>query len=72
MAGLFGHIAANQQETYAVYEKNWKPHIQSHDFEHCLITGFSCRSQVHLMEQKEAIHPLFVVGKLVEEALSEV
>ena len=72
MAGLFGHIAANQQETYAVYEKNWKPHIQSHDFEHCLITGFSCRSQVHRMEQKEAIHPLFVVGKLVEEALSEV
>lgn len=71
MAGLFGHMAQNQKQTYAVYEKNWKGQIAKRDFEHCLITGFSCRSQVHRMEGKEAIHPLFVLEKLIERALEQ-
>ena len=69
MAGLFGHISKNHDETYAVYEKNWKDKIKSHDFKHCLITGFSCRSQVHRMEGKEAVHPLFVLNDLLNKAL---
>ena len=71
MAGLFGHISKNHDETYAVYEKNWKDKIKSHDFKHCLITGFSCRSQVHRMEGKEAVHPLFVLNDLLNKALKE-
>ena len=70
MAGLFGHMAANQKQTYAVYEKNWKPEISKRDFNHCLITGFSCRSQVQRMEGKKAIHPLFVVDELLKKALN--
>lgn len=70
MAGLFGHIAANQEQTYAVYEKNWKPEIEKRDFNHCLVTGFSCRSQVHRMEGKKAIHPLFVVDELLKKVLN--
>ena len=68
MAGLFGHIAKNHDETYAVYEKNWKGEIQKRDFNHCLITGFSCRSQVLRMEGKRANHPLFVLDELLKEA----
>ena len=68
MAGLFGHMAKNQDETYAVYNKNWKDQIQKRDFDHCLITGFSCRSQVLRMEGKEANHPLFVISDLLEKA----
>ncbi len=71
MAGLFGHMAANQKQTYAVYDKNWKKEIQKRDFEHCLITGFSCRSQVHRMEGKKANHPLFVLDKLLQKALND-
>lgn len=71
MAGLFGHIAKNQDETYAVYNKNWKGQIAKRDFDHCLITGFSCRSQVHRMEGKEAVHPLFVLDDLLQEVLSD-
>ncbi|MBR1612490.1 MAG: FAD-binding oxidoreductase [Succinivibrio sp.] len=68
MAGLFGHMAKNQDETYAVYNKNWKDQIQKRDFDHCLITGFSCRSQVLRMEGKDANHPLFVISDLLEKA----
>ncbi len=68
MAGLFGHMAKNQDETYAVYNKNWKKEIEKRDFSHCLITGFSCRSQVHRMEGKKAIHPLFVLNDLFDKA----
>lgn len=70
MAGLFGHMAVNHDETYAVYNKNWKKQIEQRDFEHCLITGFSCRSQVLRMEGKRANHPLFVICDLLESALS--
>ena len=68
MAGLFGHMAANQQETYAVYERNWKGEIQKRVFERCLITGFSCRSQVLRMEHKHAQHPVYVLERLLSEA----
>ena len=67
MAGLFGHIAKNHDETYAVYEKNWKGEIAKRDFDKCLITGFSCRSQVLRMEGKKANHPLFVLEKLFSQ-----
>ncbi|MGN0902883.1 MAG: hypothetical protein ACI4M9_06330, partial [Succinivibrio sp.] len=67
MAGLFGHIAGNLEESYAVYEKNWKGEIQKRNFDHCLITGYSCRSQVERMEGKEAVHPLYVVCDLLEQ-----
>lgn len=68
MAGLHGHIAAYKDETYRVYERNWKKHIHSHPFEHCLITGFSCRSQVKRMEGRQALHPLAVLDRLMEKA----
>ncbi len=68
MAGLFGHMVENQQETYAVYERNWKPEIQKRVFERCLVTGFSCRSQVLRMEHKHAQHPVYVLERLLSEA----
>lgn len=68
MAGLFGHMVGNQKETYAVYERNWKGEIQKRDFDRCLVTGFSCRSQVWRMEQKHAQHPVYVLERLLNEA----
>lgn len=67
MAGLHGHIAAYRDETYGVYERNWKRHISAHPFDHCLITGFSCRSQVRRMEGRQALHPLSVLDRLLEK-----
>lgn len=68
MAGLFGHMAQNQDESQKVYAQNWQPKIQERTFEQCLITGFSCRSQVARMEQKKANHPVHVLCSLLEQA----
>ena len=66
MAGLFGHMLKNQDETYKVYEQNWKGEIAKRPFEHCLITGFSCRSQVLRMEHKKPVHPLMVLDTILK------
>ena len=68
MAGLFGHMKSNQEETRTVYEQNWKEHLTSRPFTQCLITGFSCRSQVERMEHKRANHPVHVLTMLLEQA----
>ncbi len=68
MAGLHGHLAQNQDETRAVYERNWKEKIQSRAFERCLVTGFSCRDQVKRMEGKRANHPIQVLCNLLTRA----
>ena len=71
MAGLFGHMKDNLDETRTVYEQNWQAKIRERDFAQCLITGFSCRSQVHRMEQKRANHPIHVLANLLEQAEQE-
>ncbi|WP_308498827.1 FAD-binding and (Fe-S)-binding domain-containing protein [uncultured Anaerobiospirillum sp.] len=71
MAGLFGHMKDNLDETRTVYEQNWQAKIRERDFAQCLITGFSCRSQVHRMEHKRANHPIHVLANLLEQAEKE-
>ena len=71
MAGLFGHMKDNFDETRTVYEQNWQAKIRERDFAQCLITGFSCRSQVHRMEHKRANHPIHVLANLLEQAEQE-
>lgn len=71
MAGLFGHMKDNLDETRTVYEQNWQSKIRERDFAQCLITGFSCRSQVHRMEHKRANHPIHVLANLLEQAEQE-
>lgn len=71
MAGLFGHMKDNLDETRTVYEQNWQAKIRERDFAQCLITGFSCRSQVHRMEHKRANHPIHVLANLLEQAEHE-
>lgn len=68
MAGLFGHMKGNQDESRTVYEQNWKDKLEARDFAQCLVTGFSCRSQVHRMENKRANHPIHILADLLEQA----
>lgn len=71
MAGLFGHMKANQDESRVVYEQNWQEHFKSRPFAQCLVTGFSCRSQVHRMENQRANHPIHVLAQLLEQATKQ-
>ena len=66
MAGLHGHMVQNQDETYKVYEQNWKGELAKRPFDHCLVTGFSCRSQVERMEHKKPVHPLLVLDEILK------
>ena len=68
MAGLFGHMKDNQEESRTVYEQNWQGHFKSRPFAQCLVTGFSCRSQVARMEKQRANHPIHVLKDLLELA----
>ena len=68
MAGLFGHMAQNQDESRKVYEQNWQDKLHARDFKQCLVTGFSCRSQVQRMENRRANHPVHVLKELLEAA----
>lgn len=71
MAGLFGHMSENQDESYKTYNKAWKEHIKKYDLARCLITGFSCRQQVQRMEQSRAYHPLDIIDLYLSEALDD-
>ncbi|MBQ9275317.1 MAG: FAD-binding oxidoreductase [Succinivibrio sp.] len=65
MAGLHGHMAEHLDETYKVYAQNWQGHFKKLPFERCLVTGFSCRSQVQRMEGKRPRHPLSVLAEVL-------
>lgn len=67
MAGLFGHISQHQAESKGVYIQNWQPKLHAREFKQCLITGFSCRSQVERMEGQKPNHPLHVLAELIEQ-----
>ncbi|MBU3827122.1 MAG: FAD-binding oxidoreductase [Candidatus Anaerobiospirillum merdipullorum] len=65
MAGLFGHMLQNQDESRRVYQQNWQEEIKKRDFSKILVTGFSCRSQVARMEGKKPLHPFDVLATLL-------
>ncbi len=67
MAGLFGHMLKNQDESRRVYEKNWQGEIKKRDFDHILVTGFSCRSQVSRMEGRKPLHPVELLCTLLQQ-----
>ncbi|MCR5536893.1 MAG: FAD-binding oxidoreductase [Succinivibrio sp.] len=61
MAGLHGHMAEYREETYRVYRDGWQKALAQRPFDRCLVTGFSCRSQVMRMEGRRPAHPLAVL-----------
>lgn len=65
MAGMHGHMVQNQDESYKVFNMGWKKELDKRDFNSCLVTGFSCRSQVYRMEGKAAMHPIYVLLDLL-------
>ncbi|WP_172562130.1 D-2-hydroxyglutarate dehydrogenase YdiJ [Vibrio furnissii] len=58
MAGTFGHEVDKLQMSKDIYGLSWKPSLDKLPKERCLITGYSCRSQVKRFEQVKPKHPL--------------
>ncbi len=54
MAGMHGHMRHNQDQRQKVYASCWGPQIKKRGLSKCIVTGFSCRSQVEYMEGAKA------------------
>lgn len=58
MAGTFGHEVDKLQMSKDIYGLSWKPNLEQLPKERCLITGYSCRSQVKRFEGVKVKHPV--------------
>lgn len=58
MAGTYGHDATKVVESKQIYSLSWQEEINKREFEQCLATGYSCRSQVKRIEGKVLKHPV--------------
>ncbi|OTA15841.1 membrane protein [Xenorhabdus vietnamensis] len=58
MAGTYGHEKKNLERSIGIYKLSWAPALKNLSLEHCLSTGYSCRSQVKRIEGKGLKHPL--------------
>ncbi|MFK0333938.1 FAD-binding and (Fe-S)-binding domain-containing protein [Rhizobium sp. NPDC090275] len=67
MAGTFGHEVRNRKISEKLYDMSWRPVLaRAGGTDVLMATGYSCRSQVKLMERKRVPHPLEIVAELVE------
>ncbi|EIE1224809.1 D-2-hydroxyglutarate dehydrogenase YdiJ [Vibrio vulnificus] len=58
MAGTFGHESDKLQMSKDIYALSWQPSLEALPKERCLITGYSCRSQVKRFEGVQPLHPV--------------
>lgn len=58
MAGTYGHEKQNQSNSKGLYKLSWKKPIDAGDSAYQIATGFSCRSQVKRLGQKQLKHPV--------------
>lgn len=58
MAGTFGHEIDKLEMSKDIYNLSWKPRLENTNPDHCLVTGYSCRSQVKRFEHIAPKHPL--------------
>ncbi|WP_207265986.1 FAD-binding and (Fe-S)-binding domain-containing protein [Pseudomonas sp. GW101-3H06] len=65
MSGTYGHEARNQDTSRIIFEQSWAGKLDKQG--EALATGYSCRSQVKRMADRQLRHPLDV---LLEHALS--
>ena len=58
MAGTYGHAAKNLEASKEIYAMSWQPTLAKLPAERCLVSGYSCRSQVKRIDKKKLRHPL--------------
>lgn len=63
MAGMYGHEKIHLEESVRIYNQSFGVAVKKYGVEHCVITGYSCRSQVKRQEGKTALHPIQVIVK---------
>jgi Fe-S oxidoreductase len=58
MAGTFGHETDKFDMSRDIYDLSWKGQFEQLPHQRCLVTGYSCRSQVKRFEHIKPKHPI--------------
>jgi len=66
MAGTFGHEADKKADSLAIYQQSWQVKLAQLPIDRCLVTGYSCRSQVKRNEHQSALHPVQALLKYID------
>lgn len=67
MAGTFGHETRNRELSRRIYGLSWKSRTASRTrSESVMATGYSCRSQVKVIERLDLPHPISVLRGLLD------
>lgn len=67
MAGMYGHEAVHLESSTKIYRQSFGVAIKKYGVENCVVTGYSCRSQVKRQEGKEVNHPIQVLANWLEQ-----
>ncbi|QJR82403.1 FAD-binding oxidoreductase [Alteromonas pelagimontana] len=65
MAGTYGHEADQKERSLGIYALSWEQAVQRYRASQILATGYSCRSQVHRIEDFKPRHPLQALLSLI-------
>jgi Fe-S oxidoreductase len=65
MAGTFGHESDKLQMSKDIYGLSWQPNLDKLPKDRCLVTGYSCRSQVKRFEDVKVKHPVQALLQLL-------
>jgi len=63
MSGTYGHETEHRTLSETIYSQSWKEKLHQLD-DKVLVTGYSCRSQIKRLEQKEVSHPIQILNQL--------
>lgn len=61
MSGTYGHEAEHREQSEALYQLSWQEKSRQHQ-DKMLATGYSCRSQVKLIEERRMKHPIEILA----------
>ena len=69
MSGAYGHEVCHQEESRGIFEMSWRHHLPA-DPTRALVTGHSCRHQVHRFADASLRHPVQVLAEHVAKGTS--
>lgn len=64
MAGTYGHEAEHRDLSIKIYAQSWQSKVE-HSHDRILATGYSCRTQVKRVDQKQLLHPVQLLNRVL-------
>lgn len=65
MAGIFGHQSERQVMSAALFDRGWRPKLESSGESTNCASGYSCRSQAKRFGHSDVVHPVQVMADVL-------